>query len=205
MARPTVLRLEEVERPAPKEDEVLIRIRATTVNRTDCHIRRADPFFWRFFAGLRRPKQRILGLRACRSRSRRSGAAVSEFAVGDHVFGISGRFGANAEFICMPESARIAHKPAGMSFEEAASICDGALNALGALSGRRTPGGAEDPRLRRVGSDRHRGSAARQALRRRGDCGVHDEEPRADALARSGQLSSTTPGRTSPRTERSTT
>ena len=131
---PEVLRLEEVERPVPKEDEVLIRIRATTVNRTDCHIRRADPFFWRFFAGLRRPKQRILGSELA-GEVEAVGPAVSEFAVGDHVFGISGRFGANAEFICMPESARIGHKPAGTSFEEAASICDGALNALGALRG----------------------------------------------------------------------
>ena len=127
---PEVLRLEEVERPAPKEDEVLIRIRATTVNRTDCHARRADPFFWRFFAGLRRPKQRILGSELA-GEVEAVGPAVSEFAVGDHVFGISGRFGTNAEFICMPESARIGHMPAGMSFEEAASICDGGLNALG--------------------------------------------------------------------------
>ncbi len=104
---PEVLRLEEVERPVPKEDEVLIRIRATTVNRTDCHIRRADPFFWRFFAGLRRPKQRILGSELA-GEVEAVGPAVSEFAVGDHVFGISGRFGANAEFICVPESARIA-------------------------------------------------------------------------------------------------
>src|SRR5205085_9119878 len=62
------------------------------------------------------------------------GAAVNEFAVGDHVFGSSGfRFGAYAEFICMRESARIAHKPVGMSFEEAAAVCDGGLNALWCL------------------------------------------------------------------------
>src|SRR6266852_6387882 len=61
-------------------------------------------------------------------------AAVNEFAVGDHVFGSSGfRFGAHAEFICMRESARIAHKPTGMSFEEAAAVCDGGLNALWCL------------------------------------------------------------------------
>src|SRR3989449_1266685 len=62
------------------------------------------------------------------------GAAVSEFAVGDQVFGTSGlRFGAHAEFIALPVSARIAPRPAGMSFEEAAPICDGALNALTCL------------------------------------------------------------------------
>jgi NADPH:quinone reductase-like Zn-dependent oxidoreductase len=58
---PEVLRLEEVERPAPKDDEVLVRIHATTVNRTDCQVRRAKPFMWRFFTGLLRPKERILG------------------------------------------------------------------------------------------------------------------------------------------------
>ena len=127
---PEVQRLEEVERPVPKDDDVLIRIRATTVNRTDCHIRKADPFFWRFFSGLRRPKQRILGSEFA-GEVEAVGAGVSEFAVGDEVFGISGRFGTHAEFICLPESARIAHKPTGTSFEEAAAVPDGGLNALG--------------------------------------------------------------------------
>ena len=131
---PEVLRLDEVERPAPKDDEVLIRIHATTVNRTDCHIRRADPFFWRFFAGLRRPKQRILGTELA-GEVEAVGAAVSEFEVGDPVFGISGRFGTHAEFLCVPESARVGPKPAGMSFEEAAAVCDGALNVIGCLRG----------------------------------------------------------------------
>jgi NADPH:quinone reductase-like Zn-dependent oxidoreductase len=64
------------------------------------------------------------------------GAAVGEFAVGDHVFGATGlRFGAHAEFTCMRESARIAHKPSNMSFEQAAAVCDGALNALWCLRG----------------------------------------------------------------------
>ena len=59
---PSVLRIEEVERPVPEDDEVLVGIQATTVNRTDCHIRGASPFLWRFFgAGLRRPKQRMSG------------------------------------------------------------------------------------------------------------------------------------------------
>jgi len=128
---PDVLRLDEVERPVPKDDEVLVRVHATTVNRTDCHIRRADPFFWRFFAGLLRPKFRILGSELA-GEVAAVGAAVTEFEVGDHVFGIKS-FGAHAEFICMPASARIAHKPAGLSFEEAAAVCDGGLGALGGL------------------------------------------------------------------------
>jgi NADPH:quinone reductase-like Zn-dependent oxidoreductase len=129
---PEVLRLEEVERPAPGDDEVLVRIHATTVNRTDCHMRKADPFFWRFFSGLRRPKQRVLGSEVA-GEVEAVGAAVSEFAVGDHVFGLSGRLGTHAEFVCMPESARIAHKPTGIGFDEAAAVCDGGLNALSSL------------------------------------------------------------------------
>src|ERR1700680_2608157 len=91
---PDVLRLEDVERPIPKEDEVLVKIHATAVTRADCATREAN---------------------------RRS----SVFARGDPVFGRSGcSVGAYAECICVRGSARIAHKPTGMSFEEAATICD---------------------------------------------------------------------------------
>src|SRR5260221_2611360 len=127
---PDVLRLEEVERPVPKEDEVLVRIRATTVTRTDCGLRRADYFISRFVTGLRRPQRRILGVELA-GEVEAVGAAVSEFAVGDHVFGVTG-FGAHAEFVCMRESAPLAHMPAGMTFEEAA-VCDGASLALACL------------------------------------------------------------------------
>jgi NADPH:quinone reductase-like Zn-dependent oxidoreductase len=134
---PDVLRLEDVERPIPKEDEVLVKIRATTVTRSDIHTREANrrsglvPYFLsRLVFGLRRPRQRILG-REFAGEVGAVGAAVSDFAVGDHVFGLTGfRFGAHAEFISVPARARIEHMPAGMSFEEAAPICDGALNAL---------------------------------------------------------------------------
>jgi len=139
---PEVLRLEDVERPIPKDDEVLVKIRATTVTRADCATLEANRrsglavmLISRFISGLRRPRQRILGTELA-GEVEAVGAAVSEFAVGDHVFGSSGfRFGAHAEFICMRESARIAHMPAGMSFEEAAAVCDGGLNALWCLRG----------------------------------------------------------------------
>src|SRR5713101_1019800 len=127
---PEVLRLEEVERPVPKEDEVLVRIHATTVTRTDCGVRAANPFIARFFTGLRRPRRRILGTELA-GEVAAVGPAVSEFAVGDRVFGASAwLFGAHAEFICMRESAALAHMPAGMTFEEAAAVCDGAILAL---------------------------------------------------------------------------
>jgi len=134
---PDVLRLEDVERPVPKEDEVLVKIHATTVNRADVHTREANrrsglaaSVLSRLISGLRRPRHRILG-REFAGEVVAVGAAVSEFAVGDRVFGLGGlTFGAHAEFMCIRENARIAQMPAGMSFEEAAPICDGALNAL---------------------------------------------------------------------------
>jgi NADPH:quinone reductase-like Zn-dependent oxidoreductase len=128
---PEVLRVDEVEQPVPKDDEVLVRVHATTVNRTDCHIRAADPFLWRLLgAGLLRPKQRILG-RELAGEVEAIGAAVTEFALGDRVFG--GRSGANAEFVCVREAGLLAHIPAGISFEEAAAVPDGALGALTCL------------------------------------------------------------------------
>ncbi|MFY9580836.1 MAG: NAD(P)-dependent alcohol dehydrogenase [Gaiellaceae bacterium] len=128
---PEVLRLEDVERPVPKEDEVLVRIHATTVNRTDCGWRSAKPFFARYFIGLLKPKRKILGMELA-GEVEALGAAVTEFEVGDHVFGVKG-FGAHAEFVCIRESGPLAHKPADMSFEEAAAVCDGASIALSCL------------------------------------------------------------------------
>jgi NADPH:quinone reductase-like Zn-dependent oxidoreductase len=128
---PSVLRIEEVERPIPKDDEVLVRVRATTVNRTDTGWRSAKPFLLRYFTGLRRPKQRTLGMEFA-GKVEAVGADVTEFEAGDDVFGIKGS-GANAELVCIRESAALAHKPAGMSFEEAAAVGDGALAALRCL------------------------------------------------------------------------
>jgi NADPH:quinone reductase-like Zn-dependent oxidoreductase len=125
---PEILRLEDVERPVPNEDEVLVRIHATTVNRTDCGLRSAEYFISRFFTGLMRPKRRILGSELA-GEVEEVGAAVTEFEVGDRVFGM--RAGANADFVCVRESGALAHMPADMSFEEAAAVCDGAIVALG--------------------------------------------------------------------------
>jgi NADPH:quinone reductase-like Zn-dependent oxidoreductase len=130
---PEVLRLDDVERPVPKDDEVRVRIHATTVSRTDCALRGAKPFMSRFVTGLRRPKRRILGSDLAGD-VESVGAAVTEFEVGDHVFGINPwKFGAHAEFICMRADAALAHMPAGMTFDEAAAVCDGAILALNAL------------------------------------------------------------------------
>src|SRR5207245_6661699 len=127
---PDVLRLEEVERPVPKDDEVLVKIHATTGTRTDCGVRPATACITRFFTGVRRPRRRIVGTELA-GEVEAAGAAVREFAVGDQVFGISAwLFGAHAEFICMRESAALAHKPAGMTFKAAAAVCDGGILAL---------------------------------------------------------------------------
>jgi len=137
---PEVLRLEEVERPVPKDDEILVKIHASTVNRMDCATREANrrsgvaiSLISRLIYGIRRPKERILGSEFA-GEVEVVGSAVSEFAVGDRVFGTTGLgFGAYAEFMAVRESARIAKMPTGTSFEEAAPACDGALNALTCL------------------------------------------------------------------------
>jgi len=139
---PDVLLIEDVERPVAKDDEVLVKVHAATVNRLDVHTREANrssgpavSLLSRLVSGIRAPRQRILGTEFA-GEVEGAGAAVTEFAVGERVFGNSGlRFGAHAEFICISESARIAHMPAGASFEEAAPVSDGAFNALWCLRG----------------------------------------------------------------------
>jgi len=128
---PEVQRIEEVARPAPKDDEVLIKIHASTVTRSDTGVRSAKPALIRVFFGLRRPKQRILGTELA-GEIVEVGSAVTNFAVGDHVFGSTSSFqsGAHAEYIAMRETAPIALMPAGMTFEQAAAVTDGAILAL---------------------------------------------------------------------------
>jgi NADPH:quinone reductase-like Zn-dependent oxidoreductase len=127
---PAVLYIEEVDRPVPKQNEVLVKVHATSVTRTDCGFREAKPFILRYWTGLRRPKQRILGMELA-GEVEAVGAAITEFEVGDEVFGVSAA--ANAEFVCVRESAAVGHKPADMSYEEAAAVCDGACSALSCL------------------------------------------------------------------------
>ena len=130
---PEVLRIEDVERPAPKDDEVLIRVRASTVNRTDTGLRSAELFISRFVTGLTRPRHRIPGTEFS-GEVVEVGSSVREFRVGDEVFGVSAKTaGAHAEFLCLPESAPVAHKPAGIGFEHAAATPDGVVLAMAYL------------------------------------------------------------------------
>ncbi len=127
---PEVLRVEDVPAPRPAADEVLVRVRATSVTRTDCGLRSSEYWFSRVFTGLRRPKRIVAGMEFA-GLVEEVGAGVTGFAVGDEVFGV--RFGANAELVVVQDTGVIAHKPQGLTFEEAAGVADGALSALSML------------------------------------------------------------------------
>lgn len=140
---PEVLRIEEAPRPAPKDGEVLIRVHAATVNRTDCAVRGGEDFITRLgysiittgspFKALRRPSTRILGGELA-GEVEAVGAGVTEFAIGDRVFGVNpAGYGAHAEYVCVRQSAPLARMPDSMTFEEAAAVPDGAVLALGCL------------------------------------------------------------------------
>jgi NADPH:quinone reductase-like Zn-dependent oxidoreductase len=131
---PDVLRVEEIDRPVPKDDEVLVKVHAATVNRSDCGFRGSKPFFTRVFTGLLRPSpdRRTPGMEFA-GEVEAVGPSVREFAVGDEVFGVRGA-GANAEFMCISETRGIAQKPAGLSWEQAAALGDGPCIALAALN-----------------------------------------------------------------------
>ena len=127
---PDVLELKEVEKPVPKDNEVLIRVHATTVNRTDCGFLRAKPFIVRFFSGLTKPRNTILGNEFA-GEIEAVGKDVTTFKVGDKVFGFSGdNFGAHAEYITMPEDGVLATMPSRMTYEQAAPSNEGAYYAL---------------------------------------------------------------------------
>jgi NADPH:quinone reductase-like Zn-dependent oxidoreductase len=127
---PDVARISEVEKPAAKDNEVLVKVHATTVNRTDCSLRAAEPFINRFFTGLIRPRVTVLGNEFA-GEVEAVGSGVTSFEVGDKVFGFNGtRFGAHAEYVAMPEDGSVATMPANVTYEEAAPSTEGSHYAL---------------------------------------------------------------------------
>lgn len=123
---PEVAQLEEIAPPVPKDHEVLIKVHATTVNRTDCGFRSAEYFIVRFFSGLFRPKNKVLGNEFA-GEIEKIGARVTLFTPGDKVFGYNDtRFGAHAEYMVMAEHDSITTIPANSTYEEAAPLTEGA-------------------------------------------------------------------------------
>jgi NADPH:quinone reductase-like Zn-dependent oxidoreductase len=123
---PEVLRVEDLERPIPKEDEVLVKVHATTVTRTDTGLRSAEYGFTRLFGGLRRPRQRIPGIELA-GVVEEAGPAVTELLAGDRVFGIGSA--TNAEFVRVRASGTLVHMPSNVTFTEAGAIADGGCTA----------------------------------------------------------------------------
>lgn len=130
---PEVLEIREVERPTPRASEVLVRVHATSVNRTDAATLHGTPFFARLATGVRRPKHPILGTEFA-GRIAAVGAQVTGLADGDDVFGFSGAtFGAHAEYLTIPADGPLATIPAGLSYAEVASSTEGPHYALSSL------------------------------------------------------------------------
>jgi len=131
---PDVLKLEEVQKPVPQDDEVLVQVHATSVNAGDWHLLRAKPFLMRFMGfGLIKPKHTILGSDIA-GRVEVVGRNVTQFQSGDEVFGNTAKsgFGGFAEYVAVPENALVL-KPTNISFEEAAAVPQAALTALQGL------------------------------------------------------------------------
>ena len=127
---PEVVKLMEVDKPVPNDNEVLIKVYATTVNRTDCGFRSAEYFISRFFSGLFRPKNKTLGNEFA-GVIEAIGKEVSSFNIGDKVFGYNDiKFGAHAEYMTIAENEAITTMPGNLTFEEAAPITEGGHYAL---------------------------------------------------------------------------
>lgn len=138
---PEVAQVREVDKPIPKDNELLIKVFASTVNRTDCGIRSAQYFISRFFSGLLRPKQQTLGCEFA-GEVEDVGNQVSTFKKGDRVFGYNDtKFGGHAEYLVINESDAVEHIPLGLNYEEAAAITEGSHYAWGNIKAAKVQAG----------------------------------------------------------------
>jgi NADPH:quinone reductase-like Zn-dependent oxidoreductase len=164
---PDVLRVSEVERPVPTDDEVLVRVYASTVTRSDAMgVRSVQYRFTRVLTGIRRPRRTTFGTEFA-GRVEEVGASVTELRAGDDVFGIGS--GANAEYVTVGQGGVIAEKPSALTFEEAAAVPDGSLLALSCLRPAHPPDGKN---VLVYGAGGSVGTAATQLLARHFDAQV---------------------------------
>jgi NADPH:quinone reductase-like Zn-dependent oxidoreductase len=127
---PEVIVISEVEEPALRDKGLLVKVHATTVNRTDCAYRAARPFFMRLLTGLTRPRSAVLGTEFA-GVVEAVGSGVTSFQVGDKVFGYNeGPFGAHAEYMSIPADGSVATMPASVTYQQAAPSTEGAHYAL---------------------------------------------------------------------------
>jgi NADPH:quinone reductase-like Zn-dependent oxidoreductase len=140
---PDVVRIAQVDRPAARDGEVLVKVHATTVNRTDCGLRAARPFIYRPILGLTRPRRTVLGTEFA-GEVEAVGPRVTSFRVGDRVFGFNGTsFGAHAEYLVTREHGMVATMPAGLTWEEAAAGTEGSHYALSSVRAAKVRGGQD--------------------------------------------------------------
>ncbi|HSG32023.1 MAG TPA: NAD(P)-dependent alcohol dehydrogenase [Thermodesulfobacteriota bacterium] len=127
---PEVLKIVEVDKPVPKENEVLIKVHAAVVSSADCTFRRGEPYFARLYFGILKPRTTILGTEFA-GQIEAVGKDVKNFTIGDKVIGAPGAaFGAHAEYIAIAEDGALALMPSNLSYAEAAGVCEGGNTAL---------------------------------------------------------------------------
>jgi NADPH:quinone reductase-like Zn-dependent oxidoreductase len=159
---PEVVQVKNIAEPTIKADELLVKVHATTVNRTDCGFRAGKPFIVRFFSGLTKPRATVLGNEFA-GVVEAIGSEVRSFAVGDRVFGYNDdRFGAHAEYLAVPESNPLATMPESLTFEEMAPSTEGSHYALSFIRAAKVQAGHD---VLVYGATGAIGSAAVQLLR----------------------------------------
>ena len=132
---PDVVRVRDVETPTPGVNELLVKVHATTVNRTDCGYRRASPFILRYWTGVLRPTKRPVPGTEFAGEVVAAGRSVTSFSEGERVFGyVEGAFGAHAQYLTVPEGGSLAAIPGGLTYEEAAPATEGSHYALSSLT-----------------------------------------------------------------------